>query len=326
MIKLRKNPILDKERVMPTDLDELQLLARRWGADNVTVLEIRDVIIDPRVRFKCMVPKCYMSGGCSHCPPNGYSIDEVRETVGHHTWAVFFRVKVPPAIIAARGLGANIAEGVMDDAGNLLNLGAHYMLAFTIARLLQKTARKMGYLSEAVFAAGNCRDALCHFQPNCRQMATGKCRHPGLSAPSMESCGMDAFKMGATAGWDIFPIGGTCGPDSIGTGSLMGLTVIGPLPKGVKAGKPAKVPLCDPDPVTRPDAALSENIRRVIRDLSRNRAAYSQANVSLSQAPALLRQGKKWMRLTKNMHELSGSWLDVASSYKVMFAGRPKKL
>lgn len=310
---------------MPTDMDELLLLAKKWGADNVALLEVKDVLIDPRVRFKCMVPKCYMSGGCSHCPPNGWSIDEVREIVGRHTWAIFFRVKVPPSIIAAKGLGANIAGGVMDDAGNLMNLGGHYMLAFTIARLLQKTARDMGYRSEAVYGAGNCRDALCHFQPNCRQMATGKCRHPGLSAPSMESCGMNAFKMGAIAGWDVFPIGGTCGPESVGTGSLMGLALIGPVGKGQRAERHSKAPLSDPDPVTRQGAEPAENIRRVIRDLSRNRAAYSQANVKLSQAPALLRQSKLWIRLTKNMRELSGSWLDVASSYKVMFAGRPKK-
>ncbi len=325
MMKRRRDAILYRERVMPTDLDELQYLARKWGADNVTVMETSRVILDPRVRFKCMIPKCYMSGGCSHCPPNGYSLEEIRGKVASHAWAVFFRVKVPPSIIAAKGLGADIAKGVMDPAGNLMNLGAHYMLTFSIVRLLQKTARRMGYAADGVFAAGNCRDALCHFQPNCRHMATGKCRHPGLSAPSMESCGMDAFSMGARAGWDVFPIGGTCGPDSVGTGSLMGLVLVGPSRPGSPAEKPGREPLSDGDPVTRPDEDFRGNFQRVVRDLSRNRAAYRQAHVSFRQAPGMARKGKTWARLAKNLHELSGSWMEVLYTLRLILTGRPKK-
>jgi hypothetical protein len=51
------------------------------GADNAVIIPASDVIVDPRVRFKCMIPKCHISGICIHCPPHGYSTDEVKDIV-----------------------------------------------------------------------------------------------------------------------------------------------------------------------------------------------------------------------------------------------------
>jgi predicted metal-binding protein len=209
------------------DLEQLRRFALTRGADDAVVIRARDVLIDPRVRFKCMIPKCYMSGGCAHCPPHGYSIQEVRDIVSRYKWAVFFRKRVDSAIIAARNLHEAIDSGIMDDKGNAINLGGHYILVFTIVKLLQKKAADSGFGPTHGFAAGNCRDPFCHLQPTCRNLMTDKgCRHPELSSFSMESCGMDVYRMAARAGWDQFPIGGTCEPDSIPRGSLMGLVLV----------------------------------------------------------------------------------------------------
>jgi predicted metal-binding protein len=208
-------------------LEHLRQTAVKRGASDAVVISSSDVIIDPRVRFKCMIPKCYMSGNCAHCPPHGLSTQEVRDIVSRFDAGVFFRVKVKNSIIAAKDLHQAVEDGVADKNGNLLNLGAHYILVFTIVKVLQKRAREAGYMTHG-FAAGNCRDPFCLLQPVCQNLMTGKgCRNPELSSYSMESCGMDVYRMAARVGWDQYPIGGSCEPDCVPQGSLMGLVLAG---------------------------------------------------------------------------------------------------
>jgi predicted metal-binding protein len=209
------------------DLQKLVGLAMEQGADNAVVIPCSDILIDPRVRFKCMIPKCYMSGACNHCPPHGYGIDEVRDMVSAYGWAVFFRVRVESSVIAAKGLADWIHAGQLDDRGIILSLGASYLSVFAIVSNIRKAAEEMGYSPTRGFAAGNCRDVLCHEEPVCRMLTREQtCRNAEISNPSLESCGMDAFTMAARAGWDVYPIGGTCEPDSVSRGSLMGLVLV----------------------------------------------------------------------------------------------------
>lgn len=210
------------------DLEKLRRFAEKRGADDAVVIQASDVLVDPRVRLKCLIPKCYASGICDHCPPHGYSVHEVRETVSRYRQGVFFRVLVTNSVAAAENIGRNISSGEFDGQGNLYNLGGHYYLVFTILALLKREVANMGYASSFGMAAGNCRDVFCHFQPTCRKLMSTKkgCRHPNLSAPSMEACGIDAFTMAARAGWDIFPIGGSLTPADVPHGTLMGLVLV----------------------------------------------------------------------------------------------------
>ena len=208
-------------------LEPLRNAALSHGADNAVIIPASDVIVDPRVRLKCMIPKCHMSGGCIHCPPHGRTIDEVREIVSGYNWGVFFRVKVKSSIIAAKGVHKAIDAGVLDKKGNMLNMGAYFQLVYTIVKIIEKRAGESGYATNG-FAAANCREMFCFLQPVCQDLMTSKgCRVPELSAYSMESCGMDVYTMAARVGWDHYPIGGSCEPDSIPHGHLMGLVLVG---------------------------------------------------------------------------------------------------
>lgn len=208
------------------DVEFLRKSAIDHGADEAVIIPASDVIVDPRVRFKCMIPKCYMSGGCAHCPPHGLSVREVRELVAAYDLGIFFRAKVDSKIIAAEGIHEAIEQGVADDGGNLMNLGGHYILVFTIVKILEKYARQADYDAYG-FGAGNCKDPFCFLQPVCQRLMSSKgCRNPDLSAYSMESCGMDAYTMAARVGWDHYPIGGACEPDTVPRGSLMGIVLV----------------------------------------------------------------------------------------------------
>jgi predicted metal-binding protein len=207
------------------DIESLKQSAMDQGADNAAIISITDIILDPRVRFKCMIPKCYSSGACSHCPPHGYSLDDVRKMVSGFSSGIFFRVRVESSVIAAKGLADLIDTGEVDET--IMSLGASYLSVFTTVSDLRQKAEQMGSSSTLGFAAGNCRDVLCFDQAFCQEFTRLKtCRNPGISAPSMESCGMDVFTMAARAGWDVYPIGGTCEPDSLPRGSLMGLVLV----------------------------------------------------------------------------------------------------
>ncbi len=208
------------------DVEFLRKSAIDHGADEAVIIPASDVIVDPRVRFKCMIPKCYMSGGCAHCPPHGLSVREVKDLVAEYELGVFFRVKVDSKIIAAAGIHEAIEQGLADKKGNLMNLGGNYILVFTIIKVLEKYARQAGYGAYG-FGAGNCKDPFCFLQPVCQRLVSSKgCRNPDLSAFSMESCGMDAYTMAARVGWDHYPIGGTCEPDTVPRGSLMGIVLV----------------------------------------------------------------------------------------------------
>jgi len=218
---------MSQKQLTPSDEDlkTLKQAALDQGADNAVIISTADIILDPRVRFKCMIPKCYKSGACSHCPPHGYSLDEVRKMISGFGSGVFFRVRVESEVIAAKGLADLIDTGEINET--IMSLGASYLTVFTIAADLKQKAKQKGFSNTLGFAAGNCRDVLCYDQAFCQEFTRLKtCRNPGISAPSMESCGMDAFTMGARAGWDVYPIGGTCEPDSIPRGSLMGLVLV----------------------------------------------------------------------------------------------------
>jgi predicted metal-binding protein len=217
----------EKAEALEVGLEELRLLALDLGASDAVVIPASEVIVDPRARLKCMIPKCYMSGNCHHCPPHGYTTQEVREIISRYEWAVFFRVLGKSSIFAAKSISHSINTGVLDNQGNVFNLGGHYILTSTIAKLLQKRAKSMGYAPTYGFAAGNCRDPFCLLQPTCQNLMSPQgCRNPELSCYSMESCGMDAFTMAARSGWDVYPIGGTCEPDSVPHGTLMGLVLV----------------------------------------------------------------------------------------------------
>ncbi len=209
------------------DLEVLRRLAEKCGADDAVVVDASEIPVDPRVRLKCLIPACYSGGTCNYCPPSGYSLSEIKEILARHTRGILFRVLIRSSVIAAEDVGHDLRKGVFDNAGNLTTLAAYFLLVFTIASRVEDGARQMGFDSPFRLAAGTCRDAFCHFQLTCQKLMTGRgCRHPRVSAPSLEACGIDALTLAARVGWDIFPIGGSLMPKDVPHGTAMGLVLV----------------------------------------------------------------------------------------------------
>ncbi len=208
-------------------MEILRNMAVTHGASGARIIDAGDIPVDPRVRFKCMIPKCYMSGRCSHCPPYGYSTEKTESILKNYKQAIFFHVRVESTIIAAKNLSSAIASGRADEAGNLFSLGGHYMLVYTLVHMIRKKAMEIGFCRTEGFSASNCKDILCFSKKTCRKLnGSGECRNPEMSVPSMESAGIDAFRLAAKTGWQVFPIGAQCEPESVKRGMLMGLVLV----------------------------------------------------------------------------------------------------
>jgi predicted metal-binding protein len=297
-----------------SQMDDLVRYAMSRGAADAVAIAPADVIVDPRVRLKCLIPRCYKSGTCHHCPPHGLSTSGMQARVSEFAGAVFFRIDVKSEIIAADDLTSHLISGVMDVRGDLVNLGAHYMLNYSIVRLLQRRARSAGLGKTMGFGAGPCSDVLCHMQPACTNLLSGGyCRNANLSAPSMEASGMDVFTMAARVGWEVYPIGGRLKPGDVPHGALMGLVLVAP---GTGPGEPRQRPA--PRPQT-----WTARARNWLRREDLRLKALDQHNM-LKQTQNIWRERKVWIRLIKNFRELESGWLKGLNVINRLFAGIPK--
>jgi predicted metal-binding protein len=205
---------------------ELCAVAAKGGAEDCVIIPASDIIVDPRVRFKCMIPPCYESGICANCPPYGYSIEEVRSMVSAYEKAVFFRVAAEQSEVSSPSVALGLEKAILDDEGACVMVGAYYILCYQIVALMERRARQLGY-EPLGFTAGDCKEVLCFFHSACRAIKDkSKCRHPDLSRPSMEASGMDVYAMAANVGWDIYPIGASCRPGDVPRGSICGIVLV----------------------------------------------------------------------------------------------------
>lgn len=205
---------------------ELCAVARRGGAEDAIVISTDDVLVDPRVRFKCMITPCYQCGACRNCPPYGCPTEQTRSLIQKYRKAVFFRIIADARSLSSPGLSRGLRTGKVGKESGIIAVGAFYLLCNQVTVLVEKQASRYGY-EPVGFAAGDCKEVLCFFHPACRAIGDReRCRHPDLSRPSMEASGMDVFGMAANAGWEIYPVGSSCRPGDVPRASLLGLVLV----------------------------------------------------------------------------------------------------
>jgi len=206
--------------------EDLTRIARNGGAKDAKILSTRQVIVDPRVRLKCLVPPCALSGICKFCPPYGFSPEQTQRRVDRYENALFFHVEVDRDVICNSEVGDGVREYRSDDKGRMLIVGAHQLLVFQIVALVEKRARELG-CKPAGYVAAACKELLCFLHDDCPVISEKKpCRHPDLARPAMEASGMDVFRMAAGVGWDIYPIGRSLDPEDVPRGLLLGMVLI----------------------------------------------------------------------------------------------------
>lgn len=182
--------------VLQQDLEKYRQRAIELGAMDAKIITSDMILIDERVRAKCITPKCDWYGTNANCPPYAMDLEQVRKIVNNFHYAIFTWFTVPAEVIAGHR-DKDVRKRLHSSLKN------HEMVS-----KIEAEAFYDGYHLALGFASGPCKLIFC---PNieCSALVPGQCCRYSLRArSSMEGVGMDAYTMAARAGWDVYPVGG----------------------------------------------------------------------------------------------------------------------
>ena len=194
------------------DLDRYRQRALELGATDAKIITTDMVLIDERVRAKCIYPKCAAYGTNTNCPPYVMDLEQFRKTVSNFRYAVFTKLEVP-------------SEEITYTRGRSSADHWRTKMAEIVAKI-EAEAFYDGYYLALAFAGGSCKRIFCP-DTDCSALVPGQpCRHPLRARAAMEAVGMDAFTMATKVGWDIYPIGRSSTPSEVPHGARLGLVLI----------------------------------------------------------------------------------------------------
>lgn len=190
------------------DLRVLSNLAKELGATNATPVNVKDVIVDERVRLKCLVPPCDDYGLNLMCPPYVMSVQEFRELLSKYMWTVLIQIEASITADIKNEIQQANSVAMLYESQKFMNIykkmfGPIRLKLHHIVSKVEAKANMLGYRFATGVKAGPCR--LC---PECAVKSLDKvCRHPYQSRPSMEAVGIDVFKTAENAGLPFdFPV------------------------------------------------------------------------------------------------------------------------
>ena len=202
------------DEVLQQDLERYRQRAIELGATDAKIITTDVILIDERVRGKCICPECDYYGTNANCPPYVMDLDLVRKIVKNFRYAIFTRLEVPSEEIA----GPEARAKRLPVRSQIKN--------HEIVSKIEGEAFYDGYHLAMAFADGPCKAAFCP-KDECSALVPGQpCRHSLRARSAMEAVGMDAFTMAAKAGWDVYPIGVSLPPSEVPYGTKLGLVLI----------------------------------------------------------------------------------------------------
>lgn len=187
----------ESEEQLKADLERYCRLAQEWGASAATVVPASEVVIDERVRLKCVVPRCIRAGETPNCPPYAPDLDLVRKAVSRYRYAILLKCNVEPIEDYVPGRGATKEE-------QRRVLSFHEQSGEVVSRL-ERQAYKDGYHLALGFGGGSCKDYLCKGLI-CQALDSGRCRFPNRARPAMEAVGIDVIDLINKAGWQAYAL------------------------------------------------------------------------------------------------------------------------
>jgi predicted metal-binding protein len=179
------------------DLERYRELALALGASAAAIIPAGDVVVDERVRLKCLVPRCLRAGETPNCPPHAPDLDLVRRSLDRFSWAILFKCDVEPLEDYAPGSGETKAEQ--------RRVLSFHKQSSDVVYGLERQAYKDGYHLALGFGGGSCKDYLCQGML-CQFLDSGRCRFPHRARPAMEAVGIDVIDLINKAGWEAFAL------------------------------------------------------------------------------------------------------------------------
>jgi len=213
-IKARKIKLDIPEEILKRDLELYKEKAVELGATDARIISARQVVIDPRVRLKCLVPRCHLYGETPNCPPYTPEPQQMRKTIEKYEYAILMKNDVLP-----------VEDFVDNEKWHKAHM-AHQGKTHRIVSGVEALAFNDGYYFAAGFAAGGCKTALCGGRI-CQFLDSGRCRFPLKARPSMEAVGIDVYRLVSEVGWEIYPVAHRAvDPESIPCAISVGIVFI----------------------------------------------------------------------------------------------------
>ncbi len=181
---------------LKADLKRYRRLAIELGASGAKSIAADSIVVDERVRLKCLVPRCGRAGETPNCPPYAPDLDLVRRAIARYTTAIIFKCEVQ---IDAIHPGQEISET------GKKQIQQYHKKGIEVAAALERQAFKDGYHLAMGLGGGSCKDYLCEGEA-CQYLQSGSCRFPLQSRPSLEAMGIDVTKLINEAGWASYAL------------------------------------------------------------------------------------------------------------------------
>jgi predicted metal-binding protein len=185
------------KRTRDSKIDSLVEFSEKHGATRAKVISARDIVVDPRVRLKCMVPICSAYGTSLMCPPNVLTIGEFREVLRRYRRAILVQVEAPvdSSDKSSQPLTGELCDSI--EAADGASKWKNQLLE--LVGQIETEAFKRGYYLAAGLSGGEC--SLCK---KC-VLSEGRrdCLHPFEARPSMEAVGIDVIRTCDRAGMPV---------------------------------------------------------------------------------------------------------------------------
>ena len=181
-------------RLSQTDQENIAVLiqtALDAGAVEALYIDAEDIVVDERVRLKCLVPLCRHYGDLV-CPPNVPTPAEFRNYLKSYRFGLLLSTEYdnppkPDSLEDSEAVSKEIRKKSYDLSEILLKIEA--------------VALQKRYRFAAGFTGGS-----CHYCDSC--VKTGhECKTPYRARPSMEAVGVDVVKTLGNVGMALeFPV------------------------------------------------------------------------------------------------------------------------
>lgn len=185
----------------------LEEVALKMGFLEAKVVPVANVVVEDRVRLRCMVG-CPQYGKGLKCPPYTPGIDEFRKMLNDYSFAMVVKLKsreISEEVLArydpVKDGKARLWNRDQNSDNSTLNLKSdfekHYKNSLMDLLELERAAFKRGYIFATVFFAGRC--LLCE---ECN-VENGSCLKPAMARPSAEAMGINMLKTAENAGMNL---------------------------------------------------------------------------------------------------------------------------
>jgi predicted metal-binding protein len=202
------------EKSLESYLKTLCSKAREVGASEAVAISAADIVVDERVRLKCLVPVCSFYGRNLMCPPNVMSIPEFKSVLKGYHGAILIGTdpilpRPPEKLESLSGLSEawKTTKPAINGEEQQSTTVTEYFHTLRddwerldgVIGYIESLCISQGYPFAAGLSAGGC--LLCD---ECAGYQAGvPCRHPFKARPSMEAMGINVVATARKAGLHV---------------------------------------------------------------------------------------------------------------------------